>query len=702
MILSTYISQLFNRQTVRLSVLSLTAFGLLSAYPSQTESAHPIRMEIQLPVDSSELPAREEDYYRLVSIPVPEGIFLEVGGMTVLPDGRLAVSTRRGEVWLIENPYMVGNPNPVFKQFAHGLHESLGLAYKNGIFYAAQRSELTRLVDTDKDGIADDYQTVYSWPLSGNYHEYSYGPLILPNNDMLLTLNLGWIGYGASLAKWRGWMLKVSPDGKMTPVATGMRSPAGMGMNRAGDIFYSENQGDWVGSGRMTHVESGDFVGNPAGLAWSDQPGSPLTIKPKDIPDTGEPLFDVAKSVPALKPPAVWFPQGLMGISTSDIQEDATGGAFGPFDGQMFVGDQGHSKVMRVFMEKVNGKYQGVVFPFREGFSSGLLRLAWGKDGSLFAGMTSRGWPATGKEPFGIQRLVWTGKMPFEVKAIRAQPDGFELEFTRPVNKITASDVASYQVTGFTYQYHHEYGSPVINKADCRIRGVVVSEDGLKARLVVDGLREGYIHEVKAEGVRSGSSQPLLHDVAYYTLNSIPAGEKLQLVETDHSAHSEHLAMAKTSTNVPGKVKSKSTTSANPSSAKHVTSQPADWSQPDLTITMGTKPGLKFDKAEVEVKVGSKIKWVFSNNDDMLHNCVIVQPGTAVEVGNLAMKLGLDAQKLNYIPHSAKVLYHTALMQPNSSEAIYFTAPDKPGNYTYLCTFPGHVVMQGTLKVVAR
>ena len=69
----------------------------------------------------------------------------------------------------------------------------------------------------------------------------------------------------------------------MTPIATGLRSPAGFGFNEDEDIFYTENQGDWVGSGRMTHLEVGDFSGNPAGLKWTDHPQSPLKLKPEDI-----------------------------------------------------------------------------------------------------------------------------------------------------------------------------------------------------------------------------------------------------------------------------------------------------------------------------------------------------------------------------------------------------------------------------------
>lgn len=128
---------------------------------------------------------------------------------------------------------------------------------------------------------------------------------------------------------------------------------------------------------------------------------------------------------------------------------------------------------------------------------------------------------------------------------------------------------------------------------------------------------------------------------------------------------------------------------------------PTAWGKADQEIVLGTQPGLKYDKAEIQVKAGSKLKWTFSNDDDMPHNCTIVKPGTAIEVGELAMKLGLKGTELSYIPNTDKLLYHTNLLGPGAMETIYFTAPTVPGNYTIVCTVPGHAyVMQSTLKVV--
>jgi glucose/arabinose dehydrogenase len=466
---------------------------------------------------------REAQFYRIETIPVPENIVLEVGGLALMPDNRLAVATRRGEVWIVENPSPAPGVRPTFTRFAEGLHEPLGLSYRDGALYAAQRAEVTRLRDTNGDGRADQYETLYSWPLSGNYHEYSFGPLFTREGNMLVTLNLAWIGRGASLAPWRGWVLEITPDGEMTPIATGMRSPAAFGFNTEGDLFYAENQGDWVASGHITHVEKGDFLGNPAGLLWTSDPESPLALREEQVPNTGEPLYEVAKRVPDLKSPSVWFPHGVqLGISTSAILVDTTGGAFGPFTGQMFVGDQGLSKINRVFLEKVDGVYQGAVFPFREGFSSGVLRQEWARDGSMFIGMTARGWSAAGGQPFGLQRLVWTGAMPFEAHRIEARPDGFEIFFTQAVDRASASNAGSYELNSWIYRYHSTYGSPPINQERLNVRSVQVSEDGMRARLVVDGLRLGYVHEVKMEGVRSLRDEPLLHDTGFYTLNRLP------------------------------------------------------------------------------------------------------------------------------------------------------------------------------------
>src|SRR5699024_9127859 len=99
------------------------------------------------------------------------------------------------------------------------------------------------------------------------------------------------------------------------------------------------------------------------------------------------PYFETALKVPGLKLPAVWIPHTLMGISSTGILQD-TEGVFSPFKGHYYVADQGHALINRISMEKVEGEYQGVVFPFVKDLDSGALRMAWGDDKSMYVGMT--------------------------------------------------------------------------------------------------------------------------------------------------------------------------------------------------------------------------------------------------------------------------------------------------------------------------
>ncbi len=673
----------------------------------------------------------EADFYNISNVPLPENVILEVGGLATFPDGRLAISTRRGEVFIIDNAEMKSDSRPRVLKFAEGMNEVLGLAYKDGYLYCMQRSELTKLIDSDNDGKADVYETVASWPLSGNYHEYGFGPKVDKDGNFIVSLN---VGFNSEAGKWyeasskspyRGWLLKIYPDGKIEPWSVGHRSPCGLFVHpETGEYFYTENQGDWMGSGGITHCAKGDFVGNPAGLVWTNEPNSPIKLTHDqfckimnlctddavlgidrnvyDLPDVGRPMFESVSKIPNLKTQSITLPHSMLGQSTSDMIYLPEGNNFAPyFAGQILVGDQYASKIMRVNFEKVKGVYQGVAFDFRKDFASGILRFAWGNEGSLFVGMTNRGWGSIGKSPWGLQKVVWIKKTPFEMKDVKAKPDGFEIEFLLPVDKKSASNPKNYAVTSFTYKYHSKYGSPIINDTICPIKAAVVSEDGKKVRLVVDLLREGYVHEIKVNNVVSANNIGLLHNAAYYTLKVIPDGEKLTVdakpMQMDHSM----MAMEKAKTATPVQApKPLAKPKANVPVGKSMSKQPTAWTAIDKTINLSTRPGLMYDQAKITIKAGQKVKLIFTNNDDMQHNVVIVKPGKADEIGETATNMGLEGPKLNYVPKSDDVLYHTKLVSPGTAETIFFEAPKTPGNYQLVCTYPGHYATMQSILVV--
>lgn len=653
--------------------------------------------------------AAERDFYRIETVNMPENVLPEVGGLAQMEDGSIAFVTRRGELWVVHNP---NGSRPYFTLFASGLHEPLGLHYQNGSFYVAQRAELTRITDTDGDGQADRFETLTNWPLSGNYCEYNHGPVLANDGNFYINMNLADNGMGAGReepfygemghhAKWRGWVVQVSPDGKLKPYAAGLRSPAGLGVNSSGELFYTENQGGWVGTGYITHVEEGDFFGHPSSLKSAGEPESPVHLTIANIPKD-DPLFhDAVKRVKGMKIPSVRIPHGIMGTSTSGFVPDREGYFGDFFKDQLFVGDEGHANIVRVALEKVNGAYQGVVFPFRKDFASGILRMAWGSDGVLFVGMSDRGWNSTGAVHYGLQRLVWTGKIPFEMATVKAKSDGFEIQFTDVVADSLALAPGSYKISSFDYRYHQRYGSNVEDMKDARITGIQLAPDKKSVRLVLDEMRAGYIYEIRCEGLRlQDGTTPLLHPFGYYSLNSIPEGQ--QLSKNDPSVR--WLSERNIITVQDGEKKletSSEQSSVTAKLSKRTTKMPEWWiSGPDEIITIGTLPGLQYSITQIDVKPGAKIKLIFNNNDDMQHNLLIVREGASDEVGMAALKLGLSGSKMQYVPKSEKVMYHTSLLQPRSTETIYLEAPLKKGRYEYVCTYPGHYqMMRGILNV---
>ena len=474
--------------------------------------------------------APEDKYYRTLTVPVPPDVVLEVGGLDMLPpddrgECKPIACTRRGDVYIVDGAYDEPPFAARFRKFASGLHEPLGLAVRveNGkaAVYCTQRGEITKMVDTNGDGVADVYSTFADgWGVSGNYHEFAFGPKFDREGNAWVTLNVGFCdALGKSIVPWRGWTLKFGADGTMTPWCDGMRSPNGIGEFTDGTMFYLDNQGDYVGTNRLSELAKGSFAGHPASLAWrKDWKG-------------GDPM-------PTIQPASVWFPYKKMGQSVADFLLYDTEGRqvlapvnaalraakFGPFAGQVFCGDQTLCMVNRVFLEKVDGVYQGACIPFRWGLDSGVNRLCWGGDGSMFVGQTDRGWGSTGRLRQGLQRIVWTGQTPFEVLTMKIASDGFVLTFTADVDAAAAGNPDSYGLVSYTYEHHAQYGSDEMDKA----RQKVVSAEVIDARTVklkIDKLRGGgmgYVHELTLPGIKTPAGEPLLHPIAYYTVQKIP------------------------------------------------------------------------------------------------------------------------------------------------------------------------------------
>ncbi|MCP3916010.1 MAG: DUF1080 domain-containing protein [bacterium] len=460
----------------------------------------------------------EADFYAVDYLPTPQDEVIEVGGMDFLSDGRLVVSTRRGQVWIITNPLADDPADATFSLYCEGLWEGLGLAVVNDVIHVVQRGELSRLFDTDGDGVCDRIETVTdAWGLSGNYHEFAFG---LPRDDdgnLYVGLNLAFFSpqwwHGKSAVPWRGWVLRISPDGDATPVACGFRSPCGMGRNAAGDIFVTDNQGDWVSSSPIYHLTDGAFYSHPASLDWTDGYIASKTKASSEIP---------AARASERKPPAIWIPY-KWSRSTGNLASDETGGRFGPFADQLFVGELTNGLVVRADLEKVRGEYQGAVMMFRRNIGS-VARVAFAPDGTLFCGLTNRGWG--GKTPAdGIARVRWQGGVPMEMQRVHLLQDGFEVTFTHPVADDCTITTDEVDLQQYDYDYWWEYGSPERHTARVEVTGTELSGDRTRLTIRTAGLTPAMVARCVLSDVVGNGGRPLLHGEFNYTINQLPEGE---------------------------------------------------------------------------------------------------------------------------------------------------------------------------------
>jgi glucose/arabinose dehydrogenase len=452
-------------------------------------------------------------FYAVDYLVPPDGARIEVGGLDFLPDGRLVVSTRRGQVWMVANPLAVDPKEPRFSLFAEGLHEGLGLEVVDGEVYVLQRGELSRLVDEDQDGACDRIDTIANgWGLSGHYHEFAFGLPRDKQGRLYAGFNVSfgdpqwW--HGRSTVPDRGWIVRFTLDGKMERVACGARSPCGLGVNSAGDVFYTDNQGDWMPTSPIFHVKEGAFFGHPASLRWT-----PEYLETNRIPsDTVPPERERARA-------AIWIPYEWS-RSTGNLVEDTTGGKFGPFSGQMFVAEMTNGYLLRAGLERINGEYQGWVTPFRRKVGSN-VRLRFASDGTLLCGFTDRGWG--GQPPSdGIGRVRWTGETPLAIKSVHLLPDCIEITTTRRLATKALMTIRGARVTQYDYNYWWEYGSPVMREVEIVQAGQEIMEDWTTIRLHVMGLQAGKVVRVKLGPLESWDGIALADDEFAYTINQLP------------------------------------------------------------------------------------------------------------------------------------------------------------------------------------
>ena len=452
--------------------------------------------------------------YRLETISIPRGA-VSILGLCHKPDGTLAIATWEGEVWEYKDK--------IWSKFAENLMEPNGIYYdaKDGAYYVAQKPELTRLVDLNKDGVCDRYECVTDeFGVSGEYHEYHFGPVVDSLGRKYASLNLGARGEftvpdgkpfgvgGGNMsynAPWRGWVYRSDRRGHFQPLASGFRSPCGIGMSPNDELFITDNQGDWVADCALYHVREGNFYGHPASL-----PARPDFTKDKVLSLTAKDFEKIRT------PPAVWLVREAIANSPGSPVWDTTGGKFGPFDGQIFLSDQRQSNYFRCGVEKVDGEYQGWCLDFLRGTESGPVKMSFDKKGRLWSAQVGRGWFSKGGKRTALQYAEWDGKtIPFAIHSTSLTKTGFSVRFTEKIGKKIIPNVSSW-----SYHYYSTYGSPPVDQKDLKVSNYKLSQDRMTVTFDIP-LETNKVYAIQFTEQKNTKGKLLDFNTLYYTLNKL-------------------------------------------------------------------------------------------------------------------------------------------------------------------------------------
>jgi mono/diheme cytochrome c family protein len=406
---------------------------------------------------------------------------------------------------------------------ADGLAAPYGIQFvpeENAIDYIT-KDALWRMY-RGRTGLWDEMQVLASgWGYTDDYHDWAVG-MAADELGYSIALPCQQDKRSEAATKFRGQVLKVQTsyyddeerkqtksDIELTPLSTGHRFPMGLAKNRAGDLFVTDNQGNYNPFNELNHVQKGkDF-----GFVNANDKGKP---KPPLTP-------------PAINIPHPWT-RSVNGICFLDTPEKIGKKLWGPFEGHLIGCEYDTRRLIRMSLQKVGDTYQGACYPFSlekpqgENFL-GPISCAISPRGELYIGsIRDSGWGggANVGEIVRIEPPKEEKSLPPGIAEVTASKEGFTIAFTQSVDAKLAADVASYSLESYTRESTPAYGGEDLHRRVEKIAGVSVAEDRRNVKLKLDELRPGgYVYEFHLKNL-AGPKAVFFPAEAYYTLNVIP------------------------------------------------------------------------------------------------------------------------------------------------------------------------------------
>ncbi|MBX9787909.1 MAG: c-type cytochrome [Pirellulales bacterium] len=410
-------------------------------------------------------------------------------------------------------------PYGIADSFGHAKQHAVDVIHKPG---------LVRLSDLNNDQVADTFEVLASgWGRTDDYHDWAVG---LPGD--------GQGGYFAALpcqqddrspaeAFLRGRIVRLLPPPRgaaprqpwtIEPYAAGLRFPMGLAVDRHGELFASDNQGNYNPFNELNHVEPAMRYGFINKLEARELAAA--GVKP--------PEFRAA----AIEIPHPWTRSvnGIAFLDTPPALRRQTGrDVFGPFEGHLIGCEYDTRRLIRMSLERVEGVYQGAAYPFSVPPATadaptfeGPVACAVSPAGGLYVGnLRDSGWGA-GANTGSIVRLRPTGQWPLGIAKVTIAPRGFTIHFTGPVDADRGASAENYAIESYRRISTPEYGGPDVDRRRETIRAVEFSTERLEARLELGKLRTDCVYEIRLRGLGPGGAA-LVPDEAHYTVRRVPS-----------------------------------------------------------------------------------------------------------------------------------------------------------------------------------
>ncbi len=588
------------------------------------------------------------------------GTPMRLAGVGSLGNGRIAVSTLLGDVWVVSG-VDAKLKNLTWQRVAAGLYQPLGLVVQDGNILLGGNDQITRLHDFNNDGEADFYECVTNqYPTTGGH-------------DFATSLQQDQQGrlYWATASGDFG-LARLATGTKPESLGNGLRNSNGIGVSRDGEITLATVQeGTWTPCTAIFDVKNGSFHGHQG---------------PRK--GYGEFGYDL---------PQCFIPRGI---------DNSAGGIYflpndrrlGPLAGLTVGSSYGYCNHYLVLREELNGRVQGGVVPLPGDFSSGSCRLSFNdEDGCLYVAGTE-GWQSYGAENGCLQRLRYTGQSLHLPTRVETRHNGLIVHFNTTVDpaSVRTDNVFCQQ---WNYLFSGAYGSPEYS----------VREEGRQGH---DHVAVESVH-LLADGKSVFLQIPQLHPVMQFHVH-------MRLKSVDGAAFTPDAYLSiyelgKEYSEFPGyQLIAKRPWPEFPK-AEVFEQDPRlveqdqfgtnfGWVSSATKISLNAAIGLQYKPRRLRVSPGSRVALTFHNTDPgMPHNVVVVKADHLESIGEQAMALASNPRAIatHYVPDDPAEICFSPILNSGDQYTIYFEAPKEVGRFKFLCTYPGHwKVMQGSLYIL--